>query len=133
MDKDQVDVLDKKYNSNDWQELRELLQESGIFVNKHTLEEELVESGYKDEIVVVYGELGASETQKTNMKTDIEDVAIDKVIRRIGTAGMGKGRFAQRLADRIDENKIPAYIQKAIESIVQRLPNSQITSNDDET
>lgn len=116
--------LQNNLNQGEWDILRQNLQhpDIGIFVNDWTLEDELVRAGYVQELLDVYQELGASDRQVTNMRQDLEDNLIVKVINRIEQSGKGKGRFAQRLADKVTADRIPDYIQKAIQHVVLRTP-----------
>jgi len=111
------------YNQGNWENLREGLEhpEIGIFVNDWTLEDELVHSGYAQELLDAYGELGASKRQIENMRQELDQGLIVKVINRIEQSGKGKGRFAQRLADKVTADRIPDYIQKAIEYVLLRV------------
>lgn len=117
-----LDELKSKYDLKDWEAVREGLEAIGIFVNAQTLEVELINTGYySSEFVEVYAELGGSATQQERMKEDIAGREIAKVIKRIEQSGVGKGRFAQRLADKVEADRIPPYIQKAIQYIFERL------------
>ncbi len=116
--------LAQKHEQQAWVDVRAGLEENGIFVNEQTLEVELLKAGYKDEFCTVYAELGASEKQVRNLREAIERQEFDFVIRRIETTGMGKGRFAQRLAGKLDANRVPPYIEKAIRYILEKTPQS---------
>lgn len=99
-----------------WDDLRQVLSNIGIFVNEWTLEAELSQL-YAEELIKVYGELGASIEQQNNMRMQLQDgsrEAMEKIIRRIEETGKGKGRFAQRLASKVQADRIPPYIQAAI-------------------
>ncbi|MCA9926010.1 MAG: AAA family ATPase [Anaerolineales bacterium] len=114
----------KNRNQGKWDDLRNGLQhpDIGIFVNDWTLEDELVSVGYMQELLDVYRELGASDVQVENMRKELDKGLITKVIKRIETSGKGKGRFAQRLSDKLDAERIPAYIQEAIQHVILRVP-----------
>ena len=109
------------YDDKNPDNARTELEKLGIFVNGSTLEVELIHAGYTDEFCEVYGELGASERQITNFKNLIEDGDFDKMIERIKRIG-GKGRFAQRLADKLDADRVPPYIEKAIRYLLNKVP-----------
>lgn len=122
---EQVAILRTMYANGSWDELRDALQQLpeipvGIFVNEWTLEQELIASDYKDDFCAVYAELGASERQVGNMRRDLDNNSIEKLIKRIEASGMGKGRFAQRLASKVVADRIPDYIQQAISHVVLR-------------
>lgn len=114
------DALDANYNAGQWDEIRKDLARIGVFVNRRTLEDELLTVGYQGQFLDVYEELGGSQAQRQNMKQEIDAGEITKVIRRIERTGMGKGRFAQRLADKVDASKVPPYIEGAIRSVLQK-------------
>lgn len=118
--------LQSDYQQQRWTDARNGLQDNGIFVNEHTLEAELIWAGYSLEFVQVYAELRSSSLQQKRMKEDIQNQELGKVIKRIEQSGIGKGRFAQRLADKVDAGKIPPYIEGAIQYILARV--SQQTS-----
>ena len=113
-------ALQSDYQEKKWEEIREDLKKVGIFVNHQTLEDELLSVGYRQQFIEVYEELGGTQIQQKNMSAEIDGKEIDKVIRRIETTGMGKGKFAQRLADRIEDDKIPSYIEQAIEFVLKK-------------
>ena len=54
---------------------------------------------------------------------------LKKFILRIEETGKGKGRFAQRLSDRLDATKIPPYIQKAITYIIDKIEERRTLNN----
>lgn len=116
--------IEESYQKRDWDRVRAGLEEVGIFVNGQTLEVELIQIGYGDEFCDVYSELGASELQKERLRAAIQREAfnVNKIISRIETVGMGKGRFAQRLADRLDADRVPPYIEKAIRYLLAKMP-----------
>ena len=113
--------LQSDYDQQKWTDVRDGLQANGIFVNDHTLEAELITAGYGLEFVQVYAELGGSSLQQKRMGEEIQKQELDNVIKRIQQSGIGKGRFAQRLADKVDKNKTPPYIERAIQYILGRV------------
>lgn len=98
----------------------ELLEEHGLFVGHRTLELDLV-SELTEEMKEAYKEL-----RQSNLASQRFDAAIDQaetdndsaaeVLRRI--EAVSKGRFAQRLAGKIDDQDAPSYLARAIEHIV---------------
>jgi putative ATP-dependent endonuclease of OLD family len=112
--------LKSLYDSGRWDELKKQLALLGIFVNDATFEVELIKSGYGDDMVDIYKNLGASDAIAKNMNREIIQAEYQKVIRRIEGTGFGKGRFALRLVNRIDANRVPAYITNAFEFIINR-------------
>ena len=119
--------LEIYYKQERWDELFKELRKLGIFVNEWTLEADLIDLGYEDELIAVYGELGASPAKQKNMRENINKKEVRKVIKRIeDTTGMGKGRFAQRLANKVDASRFPLHIAKAIEYVMFRVRKPQL-------
>ncbi len=116
-------VIQTYFNNQKWNVVRTKLEQVGIFVNQRTLEVELIEAGYGDELCEVYQELGASDTQVENLKAEIaNNNNFEAILRRIETTGMGKGRFAQRLAGKVDASRVPPYIENAIRYLLAKMP-----------
>ena len=99
----------------------ELLEKSAFFVGKRTLELDLIESEHGYEIVTSLRELGASERSiealmelagRARIQTDTDVETVNKAIRPFG-----KGRLAQRFANKIDVRKLPDYIARGIDYI----------------
>ena len=130
LDREKSNEIRGLYKQQKWTEVREGLADLGIFVNEWTLEVDLIGVGYIEELVSVYSELGASKRKQNNFRNYITKRQIDKVINRIEESGKGKGRFAQRLADKLDANKVPEHIKKAIEYIVLRIPRPSIIESE---
>lgn len=118
------------YDKKEWDKVRDALEKIGIFINDQTLEDELLKAGYDSEFCDVYSELGASLKQQNNFKKLIQKKDLEKIIQRIETTGMGKGRFAQRLANRLDPDRIPPYIEKAIRFLLKNIPQSVVLSQE---
>lgn len=118
---DNLSTINEHHSRENWDELRAELEKVGVFVNTHTLEVELIGAGYLQEFCAVYGELGASEKQINNFRQLIKDKDYQKMIKRIEDIG-GKGRFAQRLADKLDAHRVPPYIEKAIRCLLEKMP-----------
>ena len=118
--KHDISHLKSLYDFGKWDELKKQLALLGIFVNDETLEVELIKSGYGDDMVDIYKNLGASDAIAKSMHKEIIQGEYQKVIRRIEGRGFGKGRFAQRLANHIDPNRIPVYIINALGFIINQ-------------
>jgi putative ATP-dependent endonuclease of OLD family len=118
------ELLDLVKDEN-WQDLDERLMKFGIFVGMNTLEIDVLDVGYEDEFVETLRELGVSERrlekfaeatrnrQDSEKKEKAEAYILDNIER------IGKGRFAQRLAPKLTKKKVPKYIRKAINRIVE--------------
>jgi putative ATP-dependent endonuclease of OLD family len=107
------------------------LAEQGIFVGEHTLELDLL-SSLADEMKAAYTELRNSTQASGRFDAAVDralfayEEAIAQVLSRI--EGIGKGRFAQRLASKIKDQAPPVYIQQAIEFIVDQVRNAAAES-----
>jgi putative ATP-dependent endonuclease of OLD family len=109
---------EKKYG-----EARKVLATEGIFVGATTLETDLVSNMF-DEMKESFSDLHRAETSRKRFNASIDayaaskdQVAADDIIRRIDQ--IGKGRFAQRLAEKIRGQQPPKYIKSAIEFIAK--------------
>jgi putative ATP-dependent endonuclease of OLD family len=97
-----------------------ILAEHGLYVGHRTLELDLV-SKLTEEMKATYKEL-----RQSNIASERFDAAMDQadkngeaaaeVLRRIET--ISKGRFAQRLAGKIEDQAAPQYLALAIQHIV---------------
>ena len=124
--KSKHDELKALYEMELWDESFEELRKLGVFVNEWTLEADLIEIGYREEIIKVYGELGASASKQDNMRVNLNNKEVRKVIKRVEESGMGKGRFAQRLANKVDSERVPLFIAEAIRYVMYRVPQPKI-------
>ena len=96
-------------------------EEFGIFVNSDTLETELFDGGYAIEMIGVLRKHNFSHKRETCLDTweaDPNSVDRDILLRMIEQ--MGKGRFAQRLATRVQGKPAPTYIADAIKYVIGR-------------
>jgi putative ATP-dependent endonuclease of the OLD family len=97
------------------------LRQEGIFIGDATLELDLVDK-FANEMESTYSDLNTSESARLRFKAAVEGARkgekdeSDEMILRIER--IGKGRFAQRLAEKIGAQQAPAYIKGAIEKIV---------------
>lgn len=96
----------------------------GIFLNKHTLESDLFNAGFKEEFIKTSTDLKVGNalikriTECDNMNKD-EPRGFFSTLTRAG-----KGRFARRLASHIQMSgnpNCPDYIRKALEHIVKHV------------
>lgn len=111
-----VSQLDTAFEQEGFEGLVAAAAENNIFIGSHTLEVDLCASGAKDIMVQSYSELGASDTLRDRMGTEIDEEDYAALMRRIER--VGKGRFSQRLAGKITLDLCPDYIKNAIEKIV---------------
>jgi putative ATP-dependent endonuclease of OLD family len=123
--------LSQLYAQQKWDFVRLELYKLGIFVNDWTLEAELIASGYKEEMATIYEQLGATQKKKSNFQKYIDNGEIEKVLARIEESGKGKGRFAQRLANLLDANRVPNYIEQALKYITLKVCPEKILPLDE--
>ena len=98
--------------------LRELSEEYGIFLNDHTLEVDLFKDGYEDYIAETLHEHGFGPTRTARIDAWAEDTDELEVKRYLSLIEeIGKGRFAQRLAGRLEDIDQPDYIGAAIDFV----------------
>ena len=120
-----MEALRQALRQSDWNGLYERLGKAGVFVGQNTLEIDLLNCGLGHQMHESFKELGASERWLEQFKDVVdagsevsEDNAQD-VLRRIER--IGKGRFAQRLADKVTKEGCPAYIKGAIQHVIGQL------------
>jgi putative ATP-dependent endonuclease of OLD family len=94
----------------------------GLFLGEHTFEIDLFNSGRHKSMCATLAELtksGAAEKRADGWKADPETLDSGRFIKDI--EAIGKGRFAQRLATRINNDKCPQYIKDAVSYIKDAL------------
>ena len=102
--------------------LRILTEEYGIFLNDHTLEVDLFKDGYEGYITETLLEHGFGPTRTARINAWAEDPDELEVKRYLSLIEeIGKGRFAQRLAARLEDIEQPDYIGAAIEFVTDRV------------
>ena len=101
-----------------WDALREAATEIGVFVGNRTLEIDLFDCGHGQCVVDSVRELSPRSTRArtlqeyVNRGTELNFDEATVLMNAIG--GIGKGRVAQRLAEKIEAEGFPAYVTKAI-------------------
>lgn len=111
LDEEELVVAREKLKDKSVDDQVEVLNEYGIFVGTKTLEIDLVKAGYKSEMVDSIKELGASAKRVAQFTEAISSENLTEILRII--EAYGKGRFAQRLAQKLSLEKCPPYINKA--------------------
>ncbi len=94
----------------------------GVFTNCHTLEVDLFREGLKEQIVETLKETKFSTRRLDLIETwsaDEDTLDIEEYLKLFEV--IGKGRFAQRLASRLDGVDPPGYIKNAISYVVSRV------------
>lgn len=102
-----------------WGESFVQCQTFGIFVNSGTLETELFEGDYAEEMIETLREHNFSQERKDLLDAwEADPKSYDSVEMLKMIEQMGKGRYAQRLATRVPGNLIPGYIADAINHVI---------------
>lgn len=97
-------------------------EEYGVFSNLKTLEVDLFEDEFAGAIISVLREAGLSEEREKIVDGWEEDQStLDPELLLKMIDAIGKGRFAQRLLSYIDGIAPPAYIEGAIDFVVDRV------------
>jgi putative ATP-dependent endonuclease of the OLD family len=102
--------------------LRELLEGAGLYVGDSTLEADVaVVAGAA--MASAFAELVASDARRANFSSAINNYqASQSIVNRRALMsrieGVGKGRFAQRMAAHLDGIEPPDYVRRAIQRIV---------------
>jgi len=95
----------------------------GVFTNTHTLEVDLFkDEDFTAEIIAVLREQKWSQERRNwidGWEVDRDTLDVENYLKLIES--VGKGRFAQRLASRIEGIEPPAYIKRAIEFVADRV------------
>lgn len=104
---------------DNYDETYEKFEEFGLFVNDSTLETEMFGGAYAEAIIATLREHNFSAERLALLDAwgakpaDVDGKILIKMIEQ-----MGKGRFAQRLASRIDGLQVPHYIANAINYVI---------------
>jgi putative ATP-dependent endonuclease of OLD family len=121
-----VKLLTETMDSGELEGLSELeclalAPDMGIFLNSHTLEIDLFESGCHSCMCKTLIELTGNRAAKLRALDWCKSPDhLDKTQFLKDINAIGKGRFAQRLASRIDIGCCPSYIEKAIEYVAAK-------------
>jgi putative ATP-dependent endonuclease of OLD family len=100
---------------------RKLLAKANVFVGEITLEVDLL-GRFSDCIIEAYEELRSSAKAREIFEAAVGEAkrqeadGIERMLGRIDK--IGKGRFAQRLADKVKGREPPGYLKAAIDRIV---------------
>jgi putative ATP-dependent endonuclease of OLD family len=125
----QKDAVEQALANNKWKTARQLLNKAGIFVGSTTLEIDVI-GNYPAKAKRAFAEL-VSEKVAERFGKAVDDLdpgggitrdEIERqaeVIRRIES--IGKGRFAQRLSNKLLRSQGPQYISDAIKHIIEQV------------
>lgn len=113
----------------EFDEKDDVFRKKGFFVGYYTAEVDLMEKCYnfkasRDVVIQVFNELtSGGEQQKQNFAGNLEKGDFWACLRQIESSHsrIGKGRFAQRLAQYCTLKHIPEHIEKAIEYICKKV------------
>ena len=92
----------------------------GIFSNQQTFEVDMFKNGFSEAMISVLKEHKLSQERKVlveNWEANPSEFNADLLLKMINS--IGKGRFAQKLASRIDGIDPPTYIKDAITYVVE--------------
>lgn len=112
-------VIEAIEDKETWEATFAEIQKFGIFVNRSTLETELFEGNYAQEMIDSLREHNFSANRKATLdawEAKPRDFDADELLKMIEQ--MGKGRFAQRLATRVPGKPVPDYIADAINHVI---------------
>ena len=118
-DGEDTDVVLSDIEEGTYEESLEKMEPFGLFVNAGTLETELFDGDYAQEMIDTLREHNFSKKRKILLgeweenPSTVDYKFLLKMIEQIG-----KGRFAQRLAIRVPGNPVPSYISKAINHVI---------------
>lgn len=108
--------------NKDEDDLAERFEDFGIYTNIRTLETDLCEEGFSADILATLNEGKWSKARQALVDgwlADHDSIDHDELLKLIDV--VGKGRFAQRLASKIEGRKPPRYIEDAIQHVVKRV------------
>lgn len=103
------------------------LNEFGIYAGEYTLEVEIMrvcgdDNDLKTVISVIYNDLTlGGDIQKRNFRNELDQKEYWKCLSKIEGKGIGKGRFAQKLAAVSRVGHVPQYVKDAIENIISNV------------
>ena len=114
--------LKQRMTDADEEELCELANEYGIFLNKHTLEVDLFQDRYKEYIAEILHDFGFGEKRTQAINEWVENPANLHTKRYLTLIEeIGKGRFAQRLSLLLEGVEAPENIKSAITYVSERV------------
>jgi len=105
----------------------ELFNSYGFFIGVYTFEVDMMKKCKKNKaatkvFIDIFNNLTTGgEKQKSNFMNEIKSEDYWKCLSKIEGNGIGKGRFAQKLAGKCCKEQIPWYIKNAIDYIYQKV------------
>jgi len=121
-------VDEATWKANDFKALQKLAPSYGVFLNSHTFEVVLFQSGLHQAFAEAMDGVGSDRAARQRMNdraADPSSLDIDAFLKDI--EAVGKGRFAQRLASIIiksDLTECPEYILKGVKHVASKCQHS---------
>lgn len=119
--------VDPEYIHLNNKEKRKYFKTFGAYIGEYTLEVDIFKKATgpdRDVLCSIFNQLtNGGQVQKNNFSAELSSGRYNKCLSKIEStySGIGKGRFAQRLATHISASMIPEYISNAIDAIVAKV------------
>lgn len=119
--------VDPEYIHLNNKEKRTYFKTFGAYIGEYTLEVDIFKKATgpdRDVLCSIFNQLtNGGQVQKNNFSAELSSGMYNKCLSKIEStySGIGKGRFAQRLATHISASMIPEYISNAIDAIVAKV------------
>ena len=123
----EIGLISSKNIPNQPHKARELYNSYGIFIGNNTFEVDMMKTAKSNTtatqvFIDIFNELTeGGDRQKENFKNEINSKQYSKCLSKIEGNGIGKGRFAQKLSNKVCKEHIPDYIDKAIDYIYKKV------------
>jgi putative ATP-dependent endonuclease of the OLD family len=116
-------AVEARLDDDDEEERRTLAAEYGIFINGDTLEVDLFgDDDFRDLVIATLREYGFGPTRRGLIDNwEADPTSLDKQVFLAMVETIGKGRFAQRLASRMNDEAPLTYIRDAIRYVRDRV------------
>ena len=121
----QLSDLEDLFDRRRWKELRKVGKEIGVFVGHRTLEIDIFDNWHGPELVDALRELGLSSArtaifrEMADRENPLDEREADSLLSTISR--FGKGRVAQRMANKVDPERFPEYVTNGILQIIEEL------------
>ncbi len=115
------------FDELDFDKQREVFAGLDIFIGEYTFEVEVFKTATATDKAIIHSVFNqltsGGALQKRNFSVNLTSGDYYRCLRKIESShsGIGKGRFAQRLAEKATSTMIPGYISNAINRIVQKV------------
>ena len=120
-------AVDPEYPHWNDEEKRKYFETFGTYIGEYTLEIDIFKKSIgsdRDILCSIFNQLtSGGQTQKKNFSAELSSGRYNKCLAKIEStySGIGKGRFAQRLATYVSASMIPEYVSNAIDAIVKEV------------